>query len=58
MNQPVLVLDGTALTRAEVAAVARGLADVAISAQGRDRASAAASVVRRVSARSAGHCPE
>ena len=50
MDQPVLVLDGTALTCAEVAAVARGQAQVALSRPGRDRAAAAAEVVRRVSA--------
>jgi histidine ammonia-lyase len=50
MDQPVLVLDGTALTCAEVAAVARGQAQVALSRPGRDRAAAAAAVVRRVSA--------
>ena len=51
MDRRVLVLDGTALTCAEVAAVARGQAQVALSRPGRDRAAAAAEVVRRVSAR-------
>jgi histidine ammonia-lyase len=50
MDQPVLVLDGTALTCAEVTAVARGQTQVALSRPGRDRAAAAAEVVRRVSA--------
>ena len=50
MDRRVLVLDGTALTCAEVAAVARGQAQVALSRPGRDRAAAAAEVVRRVSA--------
>jgi histidine ammonia-lyase len=50
MDRRVLVLDGTALTCAEVAAVARGQARVAVSRPGRDRAAAAAEVVRRVSA--------
>src|ERR1039457_5864355 len=55
MDQPVLVLDGTALTCAEVAAVARGQAQVALSRPGRDRAAAAAEVVRRVSAQGEGY---
>ncbi len=51
MDRRLLVLDGTALTCAEVATVARGQARVAVSRPGRDRAAAAAEVVRRVSAR-------
>ena len=50
MSLPVLVLDGTALTCGEVAAAARGRAQVAVGRPGRDRAAAAASAVRRVSA--------
>ena len=50
MDRRVLVLDGTALTCAEVAAVARGQARVAVSRPGRDRAAAAAQAVRRISA--------
>ena len=49
MDRRVLVLDGTALTCAGVAAVARGQAQVALSRAARDRAAAAAEAVRRIS---------
>jgi histidine ammonia-lyase len=50
MSRSVLVLNGTALTCGEVAAAAGGRAQVAVGRAGRDRAAAAASAVRRVSA--------
>jgi histidine ammonia-lyase len=51
VDQAVLVLDGTALTCADVAQVARGQAHVALGQAGRDRAAAAADVAAQVSAR-------
>ncbi len=51
MDLPVIVLDGTALTCGDVAAVARGRAGVALSDQGRQRARAAAEVAAYATAR-------
>ncbi|MEP7026820.1 MAG: aromatic amino acid lyase, partial [Actinomycetota bacterium] len=51
VGQPVLVLDGTALTCAEVAAAARGQRQVAIADEGRERAAAASEVARYATAR-------
>ena len=51
MDPPVIVLDGTALTCGDVAVVARGLARVALSDQGRQRARAAAEVAAYATAR-------
>ena len=51
MDQPVLVLDGTALTCGDVAAAARGPVRVAIGDVGRQRARAAAEVAAYATAR-------
>ena len=51
MDRPVLVLDGISLTCGEVAAGARGAAQVAVSADGRRRAGAAAEVAAYATAR-------
>jgi histidine ammonia-lyase len=51
MDQPVLVLDGMSLTCGDVAAAARGAVQVAVSADGRRRAGAAAEVAAQVTAR-------
>jgi histidine ammonia-lyase len=50
-DRPVLVLDGTALTCAGVAAAARGERPVAIADEGRKRAAAASEVARYATAR-------
>ena len=50
-EQPVLVLDGTTLTCGDVAAVARGPVQVALSDAGRQRARAAAEVAAYATAR-------
>ncbi|HEY7146349.1 MAG TPA: aromatic amino acid ammonia-lyase [Streptosporangiaceae bacterium] len=52
MDQPLVVLDGTALSCEAVTAVARGQARVGLSQEGRDRALAAARVAALVSERS------
>jgi histidine ammonia-lyase len=51
MNLPVVVLDGTSLTCAQVAAVTRGEMRVDPGEQGRQRARAAAEVAAIVAAR-------
>jgi len=51
MDEPVLVLDGMSLTCADVAAVARRCVRVAVSADGRQRARAAAAVAAYAAAR-------
>ena len=51
MDRPVLVLDGISLTCGDVAAGARGAAQVALSADGRRRAAAAAEVAAYATAR-------
>ena len=51
MDRPVLVLDGISLTCGDVAAAARGAAQVAVSPDGRRRAAAAAEVAADATAR-------
>ena len=51
MDRPVLVLYGMSLTCGDVAAVARGTVQVALSADGRQRAGAAAEVAAYATAR-------
>jgi histidine ammonia-lyase len=51
MSSAAVVLDGESLTCAQVAAVARGQAEVAISPAGRDRAGAAAQMAAAVAGR-------
>jgi histidine ammonia-lyase len=51
VDRLVIVLDGTSLTCGDVAAVARGLARVALSDEGRQRARAAAEVAAYATAR-------
>ena len=51
MDRPVLVLDGISLTCGDVVAGARGAAQVALSAEGRRRAAAAAEVAADATAR-------
>jgi histidine ammonia-lyase len=51
MERPVLVLDGMSLTCGDVAAAARGAVQVAVSADGRQRAGAAAEVAAYATAR-------
>ncbi len=50
MGRPVVVLDGTSLSCGQVAAVARGLAQVAPGERGRERARVAAGFAVRVTA--------